>query len=122
MNYTQIHGILKMASNSFFVSSELQDRLTPDSLAGELYSASYICFNNDSYFITAVEMVSLQEVKVCFTCSKDFRLSEKLKIDSASIFGVTIESTDAIFKKLYYDKNQKKYICEIVIDKKNFWS
>ena len=109
-------------SNSFFVSSELKNIVTPDIISGNTYSTPFVCINVEKYSVIGVERVGLNGIKLSFTCDERLKLSDYIIIKTGNVFGILLENVEASFEKLYYDKNQKKHICEIVIDKDNFWS
>lgn len=109
-------------SNSFFISNELKNIVTKDTLSRDAYGLPFVCISNKKYNVIGVDISKTNEIKLSFTCDESFKLSEQLIIENASIFGVSTSDAQVSFKKLYYSLDQKKYICEIVIDKEIFWS
>lgn len=109
-------------SNSFFVSRELEDVVTPDTLSGSDHMFPYVCIHLKNYNVNSVDNRGPQEIKLTFTCDESFNISDQITIQSGNVFGLLLKNIVASFERLYYDSKQKKHICEIVIDKEKFWS
>lgn len=109
-------------SNSFFVSRELEDVVTPDILSENYHALPFVSINSKNYNVISVEKYDCNKIKLSFTCNESFKLNDHLVVKSGNVFGTCLECVSAYFKKIYYDPQQKKHICEIIIDKENFWS
>ena len=122
MNYIQIQGTLRTMSDSFFISSELSGRLTPESLSqSNRILKPNICIDNNSYEVTSV-IASDDSYNLTIIVNNKFTLEKEIEIEEGKIFGICMKNKKASFRKITYDNSRQKYICEIIIDETEFWS
>jgi len=122
MNYTQIHGTLKM-TDAFFISEQLQGIVSKESLIGNSTVSPVVLISNCNYKVDKIEInQSGYTVSVLLQVDKDFKISENITVDCGDMFGMKLNNAVFDFKGLYFCNKQKKYFCEIIIDKEKFWS
>ena len=110
-------------SESFFISDTLKNRVTRESLSREDSIFSHIFIDDRKYNVISVENnVSTYYIKIKIETSESFKIKNNFLIESGNIFGNYVTNIKSDFLKISYNPNQKKYICEILIDEEKFWS
>ena len=122
MNCTLIQGILKM-TDSFFVSKELKDIVTRETLSTDNeYSFPNLVIRGRKYKILSIcKKEDTGELTLSFLTDNYFKINDKIKVESAYIFGVKFKSLLFSFHAISYNSILKSYVCEITVNEEKFW-
>ena len=108
-------------TNSFFVSSELKNRLSPETLVEASRETPYMIIGETKYDVIGAEYEGAY-IKIKIVIDKSFKIKKIINISESNIFGVRLNNIKCHFRTVHYDINQKNYICVISIDEEKFWS
>ena len=108
-------------TNSFFVSSELKNRLSPETLIEASPETPYITIGETKYDVISAEYEGTY-IKTKIVIDKSFKIKKIINISESNIFGVQLYNIKCHFRAVHYDIKQKNYICVISIDEEKFWS
>ena len=108
-------------NNSFFISSELKNRLSPETLIETTPETPYVIIGEASYDVISAEYEGAY-IKAKIVADKSFKIKKIINISDSNIFGVRLNDIKASFYSIEYNHEQKNHICVIRIDEEKFWS
>ena len=108
-------------SNSFFISNELKNRLSPETLIESTPETPYVTIGETNYDVISAEYEG-SYIKTKIVVDKSFNIKKTINISDSNIFGVRLCNIKCHFRTVHYDIKQKNYICVISIDEEKFWS